>query len=141
MNKRKIFGYELLSAIGFFVMSASFLLMPFVDNSNGVNAFGMTVGLMFWLGLLIGICMQILIAASKKSIKKNQRIGLCSFMRNIYGSIADIVFIVSIVMLVIGIILTNQSGYICYIAISMLTFSFCMHCILNGKIFAYFISK
>ena len=69
MNKRKIFGYELVSAIGFFVMSASFLLMPFVDNSNGVNAFGMTVGLMFWLGLLIGICMQILIAVSdRKSV-------------------------------------------------------------------------
>ncbi len=140
-HKGKITICEILSIMGFMVMSFSFLLMPFVDNSGGVNVYSITVGLMFWIGLLMGIIMQIVSVNTCKDKNKDYAIGLCSFMKNIYGIIADCVVVVSIVIFIIGMVVTNQTGYICFVGIALFTFSFCMHCVCNGRVFRCILSK
>ena len=135
-HKGKITICEILSIMGFMVMSISFLLMPFVDNSGGVNVYSITVGLMFWIGLLMGIIMQIVSVNTCKDKNKDYAIGLCSFMKNTYGIIADCVVVVSIVIFIIGMVVTNQTGYICFVGIA-----FCMHCVCNGRVFRCILSK
>lgn len=140
-NKSKLTVYEIISIAGFLMMACSFLFMPFVDNSNGVNTYSVIIGLMFWMGLLIGMLMQIIAACTCKEKNKRHRIGLCSFMKNMYGIIADIVLVISIVMFIIAMIVTHQTGYMCFIAIALFTFSFSMHCVCNGKVFRYILSR
>lgn len=140
-NKSRITVYEIISIAGFLLMSCSFLFMPSVDNSNGVNTYGVIIGLMFWIGLLIGIVMQIMAAGLCRGESKKYRIGLCSFMKNIYGMLADIVVVVSIVMLIIAMAVTRQSGYVCFVAIALFTFSFSMHCVCNGRVFMHILSR
>lgn len=140
-SKGKITVCEIISIAGFLLMSCSFLLMPSVDNSNGVSTFGMIVGLLFWIGLLTGIVMQIVAVGMSKGKRGKYRIGLFSFMKNIYGMIADIMVVVSIVVFIIGMIITHKSGYICYVAIALFTFSISMHCVCNGRVFRYILSR
>ena len=72
-SKGKITVCEIISIAGFLLMSCSFLLMPSVDNSNGVSTFGMIVGLLFWIGLLTGIVMQIVAVGMSKGKKEGMK--------------------------------------------------------------------
>lgn len=129
------------SVVSFFLMSASFLLMPIDLMANAV------VGIMFWIFFLLGIVFQIILASQKESWIQNEqkrkrrlhkkRVGIFSFMQNFLACIADVICVLCIIGLIVSVYLTNGIGYVCYIFMAMLSFSFCMHCILNGKIYYY----
>lgn len=101
------------------------------------------VGSCFWLFLILGVITQIVLSKhykivfGKKQTKedKQPKLGLISFFKNGFATLADLLMAISLIGLIVSMILSNSSGYICYIFLALLAFSFCMHCILNGKIY------
>ncbi len=130
--------YLLLGASigGFAVLAISFLLLP-------LEGLGFVPGILFWAGLLTGVVLQIVLETRRKSLlakynvkretMQKARNGLLSFRSNSFAAAADFFLIVSAAATVLAFILTKGTGYMCYVCLSALTFSFCMHCILNGR--------
>lgn len=133
-----------LSAMGFGVMSLSFALMP-------AERLGFLAGGLFWAGLLLGGLMQVVLEKRRRNffaryrvrIQKMQRPrnGLLTFGANRPAKIADCVLVVSIILLILSIILTRGTSYWCYIMIAATTFSFSMHCVLNGRNYFHVINQ
>lgn len=153
MYKKSIyFIYLLISIIAYFIFSVSFLLM-YIDTDKTVqelNAINIVAGTMFWLGLIIGIFMQVLLSSSiKKFCSKNsariltlnkRKPGLISFFQNRIASFFDITMIISLAGLIISIVLTDASGFSCYIFTALFVFCLCTHSIFNGNNY-YFIKN
>ncbi len=127
-----------ISVCCFLFMSVSFLLMPIAS---------MTIisGLLFWLGLLFGVVLQVVIEvrrraffkayAVKRETMQKPRNGLLSFNSNKMAAIVDKIMIVSFVLMIVVLILTKGYGYICNVLMTITVFSFCLHCVLNGRIY------
>lgn len=153
MSRKQVDSIWLGFSIIFFLMlSVSFLLMPLGNEASteSISLYTLIAGLMFWISIIMGIITQCVLAYRRKNwqaihrIKKArvaQRIGLISFFKNSYAAIADAATILSLIGLVIVMIATQGSGYICYVCISLFVFSFSMHCILNGKVFYYVVNQ
>ena len=153
MNRKQVDGIWLgISIFSFLLLSISFLLMPLGSElpSERISGYTLVSGLMFWISIIVGIAAQCVLAHRRKAwfeihrvrkVKATQRIGLISFFKNAYAAIADIVAIVSLIGLIIAMVVTQGIGYICYVLIALFTFSFSMHCILNGRIYHYVINQ
>lgn len=149
MSKKKEIILLYVSIGCFFLMSVSFLLMPIDFATRGSQIFNLLIGIMFWTFLVAGLVIQFILNKIRKNwfirnrIRSSQfrsKVGLISFVRNLPACIADGILAVSLIGLIISVIATNGIGYVCYIFMALLVFSFCMHCILNGKIY-YFITN
>lgn len=135
-----------ISIISFLMMSATFLLMP-LDSMIpffGKGFVTVAIGICFWTFFLIGIAVQIILTYRRKAWHKahrinvrrsSARVGIIAFFTNIPASAADIIMVISLIGFTVSLFITNASGYVCYVFLSVLSFSFCMHCILNGKIY------
>ncbi len=141
-----------ISVIGYLFLSVSVLLMPVGNGVLRETPWRYLLGGLFWLSLLVGIIPQFVLSAryrswhkkqagGKKQPEKSQRIGLISFFQNPLARGADILLILSIVALVLFILLVNNTSYVCYILFALIIFSFCMHCILNGRVFCSMIIR
>ena len=129
-----------ISIVGFAALAISFVLMP-------VEGLGFVPGMLFWGGLLIGVVLQVILEARRRSLfamfnvkretMQKVRNGLLSFRSNSLASVADVFLIISAVATILAFILTKGIGYVCYVCLSLLVFSFCMHCILNGRIYIF----
>ncbi len=129
-----------VSIAGFFLLSVSFMLMP-------IDQLGFLPGILFWSGLIIGTALQIILEVRRRSLfskynikrktMQKPRNGLLSFACNRIATIADIALLVSLVASVPAFLLTHARGYVCYVCLALLVFSFSMHCILNGRIYFY----
>lgn len=125
-----------ISVCGFVLMSISFLLMP-------IETMSVLPGLLFWIGLLIGVAFQIALEARRRSFFARYKVkrekmqkpknGLLTFASNKIAAIVDNIFVVSIVATILAFIFTKGVGYLCYICISIMLLTFCLHCILNGR--------
>ncbi len=150
MKQRKQDIILLCVSIGsFFLMSLSFLLMPITIPNMQPRILNIIVGSAFWGFLIIGVAMQVVLAQRRKAWSRrnhlchNQKllfskVGIVAFAQNVFGCIADVMLGLSLIFLIIALVLTKSTGYICYIAFAIFVFAFCLHCILNGKVF-YFI--
>lgn len=119
------------SVLCFLVMSLSLLLIP-------VETVGYFPAMLFWGGMLGGVVLQILLGMRRKAAvtrreRKGKRIGLLVVGSSREAWFVDGVFLGSILFTVLAFVLTRGMGYICYCAIALTLFSFCMHCILNGR--------
>lgn len=142
----------ILSCLFFLLLAISFMLMPLGNTANAdrglqeeTDPMLIFTGGLFWVSLLAGIISQIAVAGVwKKWCKKNsrnsshRRVGLLALFQNKPAMVADIALAISLVGFPVTMKLTNGTGYICFVMIAVLVFSFCMHCILNGKIFRDF---
>ncbi len=144
MNRQKGMVWLLISTISFFMMSISFLLMPIDFDKNNLKFLGIAVGVMFWTFLVLGIVSQFVLSSNKKNwLSKNRmrrfsmkkKIGLISFCQNLPACVADGLTVIGLIGLIISVIVTNGVGFMCYFFLALFVFSFCMHCILNGKIY------
>ncbi len=133
-------GLLMLSIYGYLVMSISFLLMPF-------ESMGIASGVCFWAGLLLGTTLQVVleirrraffarIKVDRRAMQKNRN-GLLSFGSNLAAKIADWTLAVSLVATTMVFVLTGGYGFVCYVCIAVTLFSFCLHCILNGRIYVH----
>lgn len=127
-----------ISLLGFLCMSASFMLMP-------IEALTLLPGILFWSGLLVGIATQVLLAVRRRSFfagRKQQRRqlqarrnGLLTFGANGPALVVDCLLGVSLVALVLTFVLTKGYSPVCFVCITATLLTFCLHCILNGRIF------
>ena len=127
-----------ISVCGFLAMSASFALMPW-------EAVPLLPGILFWSGLVIGISMQILLEtrrraffsgykANRKSIQK-PRNGLLSVCSNREATVADVSLVIGSIGTVFAFVMSAGTGVECFYCIALTVFLFCLHCILNGRIY------
>ena len=133
-----------ISAGGFLLMSLSFLLMP-------ATALGILPGLLFWLGLITGIALQILLERRRRAFFADYRVrrekmqkpknGLLTFGSNPEAKIVDHTMGISFMATVLAFILTKGYGYVCYVFIATTLASFCLHCITNGRIYFHVKNK
>ena len=129
-----------ISIISYFLLATSFLFMPLENEQLQIMA-----GVMFWLFLILGIVSQVLLAILfRQACSKNkewriqkQRVGIFTIGKNKLSVVADIVLLISAVTFVVLMIFTRGTGYISYIVLTILVFSFSMHCVLNGKVYYY----
>ena len=136
------------SVFCFLVLSSSFLLMPVETKAqiNGISAATFAAGIMFWFGLISGSLIQALLAVrynnrmaasnNVRRIKPTSRIGLLSFFKNTPAIIADVGCATSLIGLVVVMIITHGVGYVCFSMAAVFTFTFVMHCILNGRVYS-----
>ena len=143
MKKQKYMFW--ISVFGFFAMSLSFLFMYKDILYIGMPIREVIASIVFWVMLIIGIAAQIMLyIIMRESIKsdfttKKRKIGLICCFSNRYAAVADLLMIVSAVILTVSFIFTDASNYFNYIILSVFVFSFSMHCILNGRKFYYMI--
>ena len=153
MSRKQVDAIWLGCSIFFFLMlSVSFLLMPLGGDAptEEISSYAIVSGIIFWLSILMGSATQYVLAYRRRSwykinrlrkVRTAQKIGLISFFKNTYAVVADAIAILSLLGLVIAMIVTQGTGYICYVFVSLFVFSFSMHCILNGKIFYYIVNQ
>lgn len=145
MNRKQIDTLLLrLSISGFGIMSVSFLLMP-------IEAVSILAGGIFWIGLLIGLILQVVLEMRRRDFFARYRVriqqmqrkrnGLITFGANKMAKIADGVLATSVICLALSFWLTRGTSYLCYILITIATFSLCMHCVLNGRIYFHVINQ
>lgn len=136
-----------VSITSFLLFSLSFLLMGLSDSAaTGIKS--MIPGIMFWLFLIAGIVIQIILIVRRKkriirertySIEKPKNVGIVSFFQNYPALIADCVFFICLISLVF-VFIYNPNGLIGYVILSIGAFSFCMHCIFNGRVYNHIVN-
>lgn len=138
------------SLVSFLAVSIAIFMMYFLQTyqTNEIPVLNLVCGLVFWIFLLAGIVLQIIlsiktskwIAKNRRVIrlnKKDRRIGIVSFFKNTPGVISDIALVLSIIALVVSYYITGGVSIVCYVSLSVVFLSFCTHCIFNGKNFYY----
>lgn len=141
----------LMSIILFLIMSASFLLMPLDIYKEELQSSSINIisGLCFWISLLAGCMMQFIITKRRKRCGKDRRqkqnnkkrIGAVSFFENKLAMAADLIMLAAFIACIAMFAFTSASGYVCYIIFAVFVFSFCMHCVLNGKNFRFAVGR
>lgn len=128
-----------------FVSSFALLSCIFIGmNDISDKIIGIIFPIIFWIGL---IAEQVLIWKSNavrkeienigKTRKFQGRPGIINIWKNRYGAIADIVCLVSLLLLALFMIIGIGEKTIQYILIFLLVLSFRLHCIFNGQNFRY----
>ena len=125
---------------GFAILSISFMLMPYEE-------LGILPGILFWGGLLLGVVLQIVLENRrgalfaqynvKRETMQKAKNGLLSVCSNRLATVADGILAADAIATVLAFVFTRGTGYLCYVCLSVLVFSFCMHCILNGRIYIF----
>ena len=135
------------SVFGYLVLSVSVLLMPKVADAPAGSLWRVLPGGLFWGGLLLGSLFQILLALRyrswrrKQGIKKKGRVGLIGFFRTPLAREADVLLVVSGSALLVVMLFVSDAAYICYVLLGLTIFAFCMHCILNGRVFCSMLKR
>lgn len=127
-----------ISILGFLMLSSSFVLMLIED-------IGIVSGICFWAGILIGCIPLMILEAKRRAFFKSYHInrktmqkprnGMLSFGSNREAKVADAATLISAAAAVLALIITKGTGTVCYILIALTVFSFCMHCVFNGRIY------
>lgn len=125
-------------------LSASVFIMPFgikmADNSMIITY---TSGILFWIGLIGTIAMAVFITYSRRRSKgfqqvypNHRRLGLIHFFQNMPALVCDILMFISLIGFIITRIWVGTTIWP-FIFLSVLIFSFGMHCMLNGSNYIY----
>lgn len=139
-RQRMLYLYGLFLA----VLSISVFLMPFGIKKSAVSNIPTYIsGVMFWIGLLGTIAMASYITFSRRRSRgfakvypNHKRLGLIHFFQNMPAFICDVLMFISLIGFIITRIWVGTTiwpfGFL-----SVLTFSFGMHCMLNGSNYIY----
>lgn len=139
-RKRMFYLYAVFLAI----LSISVLIMPFgFKMADKTMKLTYTSGFLFWIGLIGTIVMAIYITLSRhrsqgfaKLYPNHKRLGLIHFFQNMSALICDILMFASLIGFIITRILIGTTIFP-FIFLSILIFSFGMHCMLNGSNYIY----
>lgn len=134
------------SAILLLINAITVLFMPMATKlSESTNKISLiAVGITFWTSLLVGYVILIIANKERKyfllkkcRIRTNMNCppGIISFFSNIPASIADGILIGSIVTMIVLWLLKLMTGYLPFVTLFLIFFSFNMHCMLNGRIY------
>ena len=148
MKQKQISKILFLSIMFMFLFSISFLIMPIASQKSfeGKPILLILNGIWFWLtGIISLILFMIANKRRKKQIQdisniENNKPGILQFFSNIWAKVADCLFLLSLIGLIIFIIILPQS-YFLFVFAFFSVFTFLMHCVLNGKNFKYIINS
>lgn len=138
MSRNKITNH--VSIILLLISSALILMSNVADyrsNKQIIIAASYLLSLAFWICLITGWVMRYMLF---RRLKKNELIKGSPFslniFSNIYSIIADVVLLLSIILLALAYIF-DFSNIVKTICISLIIFTVQMHFVLNGKVFKY----
>ena len=136
------------ACVSFGVSAFAWLLSPFGDYKGSALAVfvAILVGVLFWLGLIAGIVLIMMINSHRKknagaNAKSTGRPGAFRFFSNRKAMIADIAMIVFLVVLIVLSFVRIKEQSLFMIAFAFFLFSLYMHCVLNGTNYQYIMSK
>lgn len=123
-------------------MSVTVLLLPFSTNptDGSLTAAGYISGVIFWTGLLGGSISYIVLCRKykKELSKERQRIpAILRFFSNRTAVIIDVCLVIGLAGIIFSRIVTRSSTVIELISLFLLITSIYLHCLVNGKLFAY----
>lgn len=140
---RKHKTYLYFSIISSVVSSLS-LMAAMLVNPDGENKVILLIfGVVFWIGLIAEqVCfwrsyvfMKEIAHQRKRHLKG--RTGIFTFAASPEGFIADIVFAISLISLIICVSFSIGETILQYILVCFIVLAFRLHCILNGKSYRY----
>lgn len=123
------------------VLAGSFLLMkPAVENTSSFRShLVMSLGIVFWFSLLLGIVFQVKASIHYHRICKKEKLrhrglpGMFRFFSNPVAIVADVALIISLFAGWMLLKNPTEELYVYLIVLFLLTLSMSMHCIWNGK--------
>ena len=141
-----------ISSLFFFgLMSCSPLLTHMDQHLEIVDIMDFLPGALFWCGMISGCICQVVLnirrkqKLEEKGVRKNQarkgRNGLSCFLKNVPAIISDITCIVSLVGLIVTTVINDGKDYVWLAMLTVFLFTFCLHCIFNGKIYHYLFQR
>ena len=145
MKDHTLDRFLLYGSLGCFALTAGSLSLmgPYADAIPGKTTLA---GLLFWIPMLLAAAGQILLSIRSKRWYRTQkrrprrrRIGMLCFCSNRIGTIFDLFFLLSGLVFVASLAITEKSGFFSYISLSFFVFFFASHCIFNGNSYNYII--
>lgn len=126
------------------VLSVSVFMMPFgIKMADESMILTYISGILFWIGLIGTIAMAVYITYSRCRSKgfhqvypNHKRLGLIHFFQNTEAFICDVLMFISLIGFIITRIWVGTTIWP-FIFLSILIFSFGMHCMLNGSNYTY----
>lgn len=144
-NVRKIKRLFWLAVSSLFLMSGTILFMPIASKAGENNRqVLLLIGTVFWISAIAGYTMLLLANSERKWFLKNKvgidnkmncLPGIITFFTNVPATIADVVAILSFVLMVIINFTDRRYDYISYVLLFLLALSLNMHCLFNGRIY------
>lgn len=134
MDRKKLLYVQIIS---FLISSVSLSLTSFVSYEDGVvkKVFSIIVGLLFWIGLAVGIAFIFVLKSKTENCFENEKgVGLVRFFKNKFAICFDVAMIVWLIASIVVIAIQTES-FIGSVVVALFVFSFEMHCVLNGKIY------
>ncbi len=127
--------------ISLFTSSFSLILSYFGDyQGNIINVImAYAVGVLFWLGLIIGYVLLFILSKHRKAKTKAKKCkpGIIVFFSNKPAKIADLTMVGSLILTLAFTFIPFLSFGIETVFLAILVFSIHMHCLFNGVNFKY----
>lgn len=114
--KRKMLLLNNYSIVSFFISSFSLLGVPFINMDDGLPKISYVLAMLFWIGLLVGIILQIVAYSSWKKIKQRN-------IKKKRGRKFLIPIIFFLILFFLILILWNKSVALISIDLALLLFS------------------
>lgn len=154
MSRGRLINYQksirqflLLFVLFLAIHAATFLFMPFAAKTmvetTSKKAL-IIVGLVFWVSEILGYLLLFLADSYRRAFVKRRldgdysmgcRMGIISFFKTIPGAIADGLFAISFLGIIVVALKGNINGFFTYVLLALLSFSFNMHGVFNGRIY------
>lgn len=131
----------IISNICVIISTCSLLSIMFLQwfQNQGIYQFvSIIIALLFWSGLLAELMLISITSFDRKRLKlyqnqKKMKIGLISFIKTPVGKIADVLLLISAMILMIQFCLNIGDIKSVIPVLSLLYLSFHMHCLYNGR--------
>jgi len=140
----KIWWYAMVILFLISSISVLFLGIPVNIPDEGLPVTYTICGVLFWLGLIIGLLLWLILYLRIRRtpgfdiVKKHMhRPGMFNFFSDTIAKAWDCVMIISLLAVIAGTIFLPYENVLNSIFICIFLFSFHMHYLYNGKVYAY----
>jgi len=94
---KKLKKLNMISAIAFLVSSLSLWFIPFLKFENGMPGVAYLIAALFWIGMILGISLQIFISIKSKKYSSKNSLSK-KFVPAVISGVALITLIIQIVL-------------------------------------------
>lgn len=134
-----------LSAAGFLISSLSVFFLPLslTGSEETITIGNKIIGATFWMGIFLGIvCFLICWKKIRKTeryqeICRTTRPGWCCVVSNQHAKTVDLLLAVAVILSVLENTWLVLPEAVNLITMFFLLFTFCMHFVLNGRVYRY----
>jgi len=128
-----------LSVFFFFISTAMIWFIPLAsfEGDTGRRAIAYTIGVVFWLGLILGFFFLFLINRERKKGRYRKGLPFIWFFQNPVAIVFDVLLVLSTIGLFLVLFIQGINQWISAAIIFAFVFSLEMHGMFNGKNFKY----